>query len=794
MTSQLENSSVLDQNNLFDLCLELVEATDESSVIQILKNWGYWDDSKAWVDYGGIENNFSNAGNQQENADAALVEKIINSSDAVLLAKCLEEGVNPESSDAPQSIPDALNKYFKFTNGELSSQSSSARAKLAEEYIGLVATGSKKSPCLVVFDRGCGQVPSNFENTFLSLNASNKIKINFVQGRFNMGSTGALPFCGELNLQLIISKRKAGLGDNQVDANNWGMTIVRREPPTNTMKSSKYTYLAPGGEVLNFEADVLPILPSQYPDPYGADLEYGSYIKLYEYNIGPSLRTNILFDLYNRLNLLMPNMPLPIRMYERRAYSGHSMETTLSGLAVRIEEDRNKNLEPNFPSSATFMFNGEQIDVDIYAFKYEGGKNFKEKYAQRDGIVFSVNGQSHGFIGKEFFTRSKVGMGYIKDSLLISVDCSKISNDSREKLFMNSRDRLRTGHIKKYIEDELIRILSGHQGLKDLRAERKANAIQDSLADNKPLEQILSEVIKSSPSLTQLLIKGQRLLNPILPENRQPQDEFEGKEFPTFFETTKEFTEEHPRGCEIGRTLRLKFNTDAENQYLTRKNSPGRITIASEKYGELDFSPTLWNGTANITIELPNEVTEGDIELLKLSLIDDSRAIPIVSEFYISVIPYQGKNKPKKKSHPKPPPSDSNGKGSSDQSHLSLPDVYPVKRDKWEENGFDQFDALRVIRDDAKYDFYYNADNIHLKNEQKGSRDDALNVIDMQYKIALTLIGMGLIKEYGINEHESEEEVDIEKHILKVTRSMSPIILPMIRGLGCLDDIPKDNE
>lgn len=50
---------------LTDLCLSLAKAEEESEVIDLLKQAGYWDDAKAWRFYGDKENNFPTIGNQQ---------------------------------------------------------------------------------------------------------------------------------------------------------------------------------------------------------------------------------------------------------------------------------------------------------------------------------------------------------------------------------------------------------------------------------------------------------------------------------------------------------------------------------------------------------------------------------------------------------------------------------------------------------------------------------------------------------------------------------------------------------
>ena len=119
--------------------------------------------------YGGIENNFSSIGNQQERADQALVEKLINSSDAILLLNCLSSGVDPTSQSAPGSIRAALKEYLGYPEGRLANIGSKARSALASDSIGLVASGARgrgQRPTYTVFDKGCGQAPEDFENTF----------------------------------------------------------------------------------------------------------------------------------------------------------------------------------------------------------------------------------------------------------------------------------------------------------------------------------------------------------------------------------------------------------------------------------------------------------------------------------------------------------------------------------------------------------------------------------------------------------------------------------------------------
>jgi hypothetical protein len=366
--------------SLKDLCYALIHTESEDEVIDILKKENYWDDSENWQFFGEDENNYSIIGNQQSKPETAIVEKIINSVDAMLMGECLSQKIKPESTDAPKNINDALLKFFKIHDGKLTNISAKERSKLADN-ICFVATGKKTNPTYALIDKGEGQSPAKLHDTILSLRKSNKLRIPFVQGKFNMGGTGVFRFCGETNIQLIVSKRNPIIAANEGDPtkNYWGFTVVRREDPTNGVRSSNYKYLAPCKQILFFESENIPVIPQQYPNPYGNPLKYGTYLKFFEYKIGPGLRTNVTLDLYNRLSILMPSIALPIKLFERRiGYNANSAETVLSGLSVRVDEDRSDNIEEKFPTSGKLTVSGEKMKYSIYVFKKGNMKSIQK--------------------------------------------------------------------------------------------------------------------------------------------------------------------------------------------------------------------------------------------------------------------------------------------------------------------------------------------------------------------------------------------------------------------------------
>ena len=191
---------------------ELWQCSNESQVDELFSRMPELQNSENWRPLGRQEGNLGIVENQQANPAAALVEKIINSIDAVLMRKCHEDGVDPKSAAAPQSIEEAVEKYFPFLKYQ-DQQTRRQQQALNIQVLADSEPGNRRDTSIIVYDAGEGQYPDDFEKTFCSLLSSNKNEIHFVQGRYNMGGSGALPFCGEKRYQLIGSKRYDGSGE-----------------------------------------------------------------------------------------------------------------------------------------------------------------------------------------------------------------------------------------------------------------------------------------------------------------------------------------------------------------------------------------------------------------------------------------------------------------------------------------------------------------------------------------------------------------------------------------------------
>lgn len=776
------------------LCLNLLHADSEVEVVSILKKSGYWDNNTYWRNFDDNENNYSTIGGQQANPVAALVEKITNSIDAVLLLQCRLRGINPESIKAPKTMEQALQEYFQIKNGNLA-LTSSAQRKTLSEYIGFVATGEKKKPTYTIFDRGEGQTPNKMPSTFLSLNKSNKLRVPFVQGKYNMGGTGVLRFCGKEQLQLIVSKRHPKIADgSDTSSSQWGFTIVRRQEASEGRKSSIYTYLAPDNKILMFDAEGI-LIPTRNSGSQDIPaLNWGSIIKLYEYGISPAgLKSIITFDLYNYISLLTPKIGLPVRFYERRKYTGHSLESTMAGLHVRLEDDRSENVEDDFPSSAEFQIGGQKFKASIYVFKKDKAKNYRKD----EGIIFTINGQTHGSIPISFFKRGKIGLSYIADSLIVIVECDGISPRTREDLFMNSRDRLSSGELTSTIEDQLTEILKDHPQLRNLNHMRRSEAIAKRLADTRPLTEVLEDLLRKSPTLQTLFSQGHDIRNPFKPRWVGEKLEFEGKSHPTYFKLMKGQEE---GVCHLDQRFRVQFETDVDNDYFIRDRHPGKFEFILDKV-DAEYVSNLHNGVFTLTVSLPDETEEGKTLHGLACVSDDTLIEPFCEEFVRNVMPpiklYDAGRGGRKK------PA---GEGEGNRqipSGLSFPQVIEITEERWQEKGFDKSTALEVkTATENSYDFFINVDNVWLKTEikQKSDSDTAL-ILKMKFINGLVLFGLALLKDKEYLEDNNigqegyrEEYLSVEDLIMKTSRSFAPIIIPLVDALSELniDDDSQD--
>ncbi len=786
--------------DLEQLFRQFYDADTEEEIFSVIQTIS-GSSNVSWAPYGDNESFFGVIENQQASPVPALVEKITNSIDAILMRRCYEEDINPKGASAPRSVSEAIKQFFS------SSQSWDLPGKRAiqAESIQILARGPRNNTSLVIYDDGEGQHPENFHKTFLSLLRGNKNEIPFVQGKYNMGGAGAVVFCGKQRYQLVASKRFDNTGE-------FGFTVLRKHPLSHeeekTRKNTWYEYLLVDGKVPSFGIDTLEL------GLHNRVFSTGTVIKLYSYNLPSGSRSVISRDLNQSINELLFEPALPIYTIDikDRYPKDRALERHLYGLKRRLEEDGSKYIRTFFSESYSDSDIGS-LKVTVYVFHSRiDGKTAKETketikrefFKNNMSVMFSLNGQVHGNFTSEFISRS-LKFNLLKDYLLIHVDCTNLKTAFRTELFMGSRDRLKNGEECTQLRKIVANVLSkGH--LKEIYKEFKdsittqSDSAEDLLKDfsnHLPMNKDLMKLLGDTFTLDQKDEKKDRRKRPKETKAADKQEiPFNPKRFPSLFNIdtkNKDGSEIPLASIPLGGEKKISFSTDVEDQYFDRVEDPGdlKMTVLSHSASDREggTAPGMPNepgalidtaisspnkGKIRVNINPSDQLCVGDTIKVKASLSAPGENLDQIFMVKIS----EKDNKPKKSPTPE-----------SNRENMGLPRLQQVFESQQE--GFKSWDDLDFVEMDystvmhpfvegEKLDtIFINMDSTVLKTYKSKLRsEEQLLVADKRYVSAvyfhtLFLYMISKNREYQImkpsrDDMGSVDNVDLSEYLKDV--------------------------
>lgn len=782
----------------------------ESDIDNLISVNLHLSNSENWFPIGENESNFSIIENQQSNPIAALVEKVTNSIDATLMKKCLELGLDPKSKVAPKSMDEAIELFFPDNkNWDLNT----FRRKQAED-IQIIADGPTKQSSVIIYDNGEGQHPNDFENTFLSLMRGNKNEIHFVQGKYNMGGSGAIVFCGTKGYQLIGSKRFDNSGE-------FGFTLVREHPLSKeeleTKKNTWYEYLKIDGEIPAFDSSELDL------KLLNKKFKTGSIIKMYSYQMKGI--SGFAQDLNQSLNefLFKPVLPIFTIDTKERYPNNKVLETTVYGLQRRLEEEKDY-VEDWFSEEYEDVLFGK-MKVTCYVFKAkQEGKTVKEtkadiqrRYFKNNmSVLFSMNGQVHGHYTSEFITR---GLKYnlLKDYLLINVDCTKMKYEFRKDLFMASRDRLKNGAKAEELRDYLRKKLTKSK-LDDINKRRKDSIGLES-EDTSELIKSFAKNLSKDSELFKLLQNTLKLEEkskekPEKKENtgNKPQEKqqkpFKPERFPSFFKLQHKAN--NPIPVPVGGEKTLRFETDVEDHYFDRTDEPGDLQVSILRVKRTDSKGGDKQGSTKEPGELLNVIKSSpdkgkikitfnpDLELRQGDEIEIEASLKGAGDDFFQEIVFLKIVDPEEKKQNAP-------KEEEDYSNIGLPELVRVLKEQWDElesHGISiNYDTVMnpVASGDILEKIYVNLDsNVYLNYRKKLKNEDQIIVAQKRYiasvyfhSLFLYMITKKKKYRFSLMAESNDEEVTIDEYIRDVFDSYySDFLLNfgMEQLMGSLED------
>ena len=764
------------------LLTELLEAEDEDSVIAALESRDLLKTPDRWRYLGNMPNNQSIVHGQQSTPAAALVEKFTNSLDAILMRRCKANAIDPRSSSAPQSMSKAVETFF---GDDLIDRTASQIRSFAEVSMVLYATGSKARPCLSLYDAGEGQLAENFPRTFCSLiygsdEGSYKGAIPFVQGRFNMGGTGVLPFCSDkFKLQLIVSRAPHDV--TKTNNHEWAYTILcffasKQNPSWRYLVGPDKLILTAGTEPLGLVPKVA-AKSGEVCAPRERKVPSGTLIKMYDYK---AARSNICGEQFKKLQEYLLRPALPLRVMEcREAYKANVMGVTVWDRLSAWGKDR---LEEGFEEGASISIKldtGETIPAEVRVFKTSKDVDDEDDQPQT-GLRALINGQSHAKRDAQFFRNKAVDKEHIAGSMLVTLDCTELGQDARNALFMSNRETFREDPLLSELFKKLQKELHDHEGLDELNSKRYEEKIKNAVDDEEGIS-ALEELLSTDPTLAELF--GSMVIGKIAANTSTdgsggkikgtPQP-FQGLDFPTFIHRTNKSQVadfEAPRGT----TVRVVFFTDVKNNYFARQKHRGVCTFT----GDIEPTLHLFNGRLTFTCSVSKLAAVGSTLTAKASITDNRNSGPFNLTLNLTVAPdKEEEEEPKVPALPKPP-SDPKVKAGP-----SRPDIKEV------DNGPDALPlTIEKIPNTERLQLVLNKTSQLLEDAKKMRPKEEEAAVAFVFKYGLALTAMGLLDTAKKTEEWKTDEAGCRQRIQETTVGIARVIVPLCLSLP--KKIPK---
>lgn len=789
----------MDENASKNIALALVAADSAEAVAKVLTdNDYYFGDPQNWSPYGNREKNWDTVGNQQSNPVGALVELFTNGIDSILLRKAKEAGIqDPRGVDAPQSMFEAVKRFFPHVNeGRIAKLAAQERTDLAKQCMQVAVRRSHRKnhqyPTYTLIDSGEGQLPQDFSKTFLSLSEKNKEGIPFVQGKFNMGSTGSLRFCTRSDIRLghykLIVSRRPGQP-------YWGWTLVRVRAP-------KAGEALPVTEYFHLGQRQIPKFGAKSINAFGHEtlgvISEGTVVKLYEYDIGPEAR-NVDFGLYNALTVNLIECALPVQLFDFDAKPTEGKgPLRKEGIAARTFGGLNVVLRADMAGDDTEEGDGDkeapatewvhQVEdirdeelgrIVIVAYGVRKLHEFLAKQPAR--IFYTINGQTHA-LERASFLNTRVGLPDIRNHVLINVVCDDMNKQALATIFLPDRERKSSTDLARILEKKVIEALKKDEHLRAYAADIRLRRATEQVADQEQTRQLLADLVKSDPAIRALFGLGTFL--PDIGKAPGGQEPYKGKRFPTFLKPLNlrlengVFVKELP----INGHRRIECGTDASDDYLTRIDSPGEAWCSVDEL-VMPHSVKLRNGVARFTLYAPKTAQIGESVLVEFGFKDFGRNLdPLKFSVLVRFVTEE---------QPQVSPSGQSSRTKpGQQPQIGEPNFVMVREPDWSEHNFDE-DAGAYVATGETTAVYINGDNRFLRNMRVKERDEAARVMNENvFKLGLGMLALAVHKKAANGEQAEEQpehNVDPEAITRMATAGMAPYVVTVIRKLGGLD-------
>ncbi|WP_253738006.1 hypothetical protein [Halohasta salina] len=720
------STPALDPHNLATEFIE--EKHAEQSIAETLHELDEHPEAE-WIPLGREPNNYSIVENQQADAMAAFTELVVNSIDAIILRAFFEKFGDEYEGDEYSSLEEAANDLIDKE----------------EDEIEVTAHGEQNGPfSLTLYDNGCGQTQSDFEHTFLNVLTPGEIKqeFDFLQGKYGMGSTGVLPFCGERGYKFIASSAFDEPG-------KWSWSIIRQN-----REKTRYEYLTVNGRPPQFSGKL-------------ADREQGTYIKCFNYE--SEVKSTITKRFRHRLERYVVESPVPIRLNETRYGDSYGAPKT-EGLLPSIW-DKKQYLQDHDRIEHTFdndVLGTKNVNIFLFKDKDQLKEiGLSEKVTEsfvtgakqtKQAILFTYNGQTHGDQGQTFLKR-RCNLRRISNDTLVVIDFSDINDADVVDLFKPSRDRLQNKDPSKVLKSELEDLLKSNEILLEEEERRRTKDIEEESEDLE--EDILDDILRRNPSLKGYLKEGKK--TPTIDKQGEEEADYEGNFYPSEFNIIKKYRsrsdydiwenndneDQYTVQIPENKTSLQRFELDATNDYLTRDKDRGSVDVSLPSMVK---SKRLKNGVLSLRFDPPDAFSPGNQVNMEVTVSPTQGTGSMSQTITVEV------TEPVEKTKTNTPKDQNEG-----AAGYELPDAHFIGEEDWDEYDMDEHSIVRLYPGpENDMTLYINEDSAPYVNfrQRHNLKESGKTYVKQTYKLGMILFSVG---QYIEIEQETKDDPQWEE-------------------------------
>lgn len=810
-----------------DVCLKLLTAESEKTIQEILEGIPEMANSKNWQPLDNRETNFNVTSNQASDGGKALTELMTNMVDAVLMKHAYKHGIDPRGVEAPKTMYEAVDKLVrKMQGGKLVNLDPKDiwLRDFASKNLVIGVTGAKNKkeglPCYTFADNGEGQRPDDFPKTFLSLSEGNKRSIAFVQGKYNMGSSGVLGYCGRRWFKLIVSRRH----DRKT---GWGWTLMRKRPGEG-MPVAEY-FVMPDKSIPSFEDDALYPFRKGDGNTYdGMYLSSGTIIKLFDYQIGArylSFRGAREALNENLVETILPFRLLDFRQTPDKKRGGDRAEgidvRPFYGMEFLLLNSHNEGKTEEPPNSDDDSDDSENdvaaerriavgsvqhpelgnITITAIALKREIPSWLKLPNNNR--VFHAVNGQVQFKQTRGYLT--DCGYPALKDRIVIIVDASHLTFPAHNDVWKGDREHTRNTIVGELYKEQVTATIKESEALKKLQQDVAREELDRAKTDEG--NDLFQKLVDADRNLAGLLNNQDPVIR--LPSaggtngNSAGSGEFkDGKYSPTFLKLDDKTTS-NPVEIPINRSRPVGGRTDAENGYLNRPDNTGRLNVSDFVSSRFGIRPHLLNGRLTVFLTPINSAVKvGEVIPIRLELNDPSMALSIGDEFTVRIVDEESVTPKSKKGKPSGKPkagdkSDKEGGGELAPTH-GLPLYQLLTSDgrkiggqetsKWPDAYSESDGGYAKDLGDGQVMYYVNYDNAyHLQYRQQQRGDVARDAVTEKYILGMRILMLGY--EHSIRTLTESAPEGIREHFDEFRRMSAKAAAATVLALA--ENLPR---